>query len=368
MNSKHLTGNRRVYAFDLLKFFAIAAIVLHHYQQITHAVDMPGIDWYGGSFYWGNLVELFFIISGFFTYSSIRRVREGGTFGGFYLRKYLRFFPMLAISGFVCLLVQATYSYFFDGSYALHTTLWNVVASLSGFERWFDTALMINNPMWYISVLLLCMALFFVITRSAVRNKCSLFASYGLAAGGGLLMKALCESYGVSLPFCNVYIARGLICFFTGLLIAMFFRSSRFGGHIASNSLALVGAVGVVALFVVLYIMKPSLISRGDPNVLYYSLCFIIYPALMVICNHDLVRRITASDKLSFLGGAAYNMYVWHVPLIILFMMMANIIGFSFANAAAMYGFLVICFVFGCLSSRFIDGPISKRIYHWLSE
>ena len=54
----------RYYNLDLIKSIAAVFIVFHHYQQMAN-VKFDGINFFGGSFYWGYLVELFFLISGF---------------------------------------------------------------------------------------------------------------------------------------------------------------------------------------------------------------------------------------------------------------------------------------------------------------
>lgn len=364
----HTASAQRVYSFDILKFLAICAIVLHHYQQVTHTSRVVGINWYGGSFYWGNLVELFFIISGFFAFRSIARIKDCGSFYSFYSKKYFRFLPMLIICGIVCLIVQICYARVFDASIFANATFWNVAASLFGIERWLDTALMVNNPMWYISVLLLCLAVFFVITKVAVSKDNSPLIYYGIAIGGGLFMKTVCESYSFSAPLFNTYIARGLICFFLGLVIALAFNHPCIGKKIKESPVVLFASIVVTVGYIVLYAFAPTIIQGGNSFNLYYSLCFIFYPCLMLICNHQAIRKITSSDRLSFLGGVAYNMYVWHVPLIVSFMALLTICGISFNTTKAMYLFLLLCFVFGCLSNRFIDKPIAARINHALKS
>ena len=49
---------------DIIKVIATIIIVFHHYQQVT-GVIFDGINFYGGKFPFGYVVELFFIISGY---------------------------------------------------------------------------------------------------------------------------------------------------------------------------------------------------------------------------------------------------------------------------------------------------------------
>lgn len=67
-----MPGNKaqRYYLLDVVKIFAVWIIMLHHFQQVFD-VKFPYVNFYGGTFNCGYLVELFFMISGFLAiYSS----------------------------------------------------------------------------------------------------------------------------------------------------------------------------------------------------------------------------------------------------------------------------------------------------------
>ena len=57
---------RAIPGLDVLKIVAITLIVFHHYQQVFEC-DLGALAFYGGEFYFGRLVELFFMVSGFLT-------------------------------------------------------------------------------------------------------------------------------------------------------------------------------------------------------------------------------------------------------------------------------------------------------------
>ena len=61
-------SQKREGSLDLLKFLATCCIVMHHFQQITGAFFEGHLNFYSGNFYWGYLVELFFLVSGYFAY------------------------------------------------------------------------------------------------------------------------------------------------------------------------------------------------------------------------------------------------------------------------------------------------------------
>lgn len=74
-------GNTKanVDGLDLIKAVSITLIVFHHYQQ-SFSSTFNGVNFYGGSFYFGFIVELFFMISGFVAvYSYSPDARWGGT-------------------------------------------------------------------------------------------------------------------------------------------------------------------------------------------------------------------------------------------------------------------------------------------------
>ena len=53
------------YTLDLLKFALSLLIFVHHFQLISE-IRFSVINFNDGRFYFGYLVELFFVISGFF--------------------------------------------------------------------------------------------------------------------------------------------------------------------------------------------------------------------------------------------------------------------------------------------------------------
>ena len=65
--------------FDLIKGIATVLIVFHHYQQVMDC-RFSGVNFFGGWFYFGVIVELFFVISGVFAEytEKLQQMRGGG--------------------------------------------------------------------------------------------------------------------------------------------------------------------------------------------------------------------------------------------------------------------------------------------------
>ena len=89
---------KRNVAIDLLRVIAATLIVLHHYQQGVD-ITFEHIKFYGGTFNFAYLVELFFLISGVMVYKSV--LDDHITFKEFMSRRTNRIIPLLAISVFV---------------------------------------------------------------------------------------------------------------------------------------------------------------------------------------------------------------------------------------------------------------------------
>ena len=68
---------------DFIKVIATILLVLHHFQQIMN-VRFSYINFFGGRFYIGNLVEMFFIISGICACHWIEGINGKSRFKTFY--------------------------------------------------------------------------------------------------------------------------------------------------------------------------------------------------------------------------------------------------------------------------------------------
>ena len=156
---------QRYYNLDLIKVVASILIVFHHYQQLSGAV-FDGVNFFGGGrFYWGYLVELFFVISGFVMASSnnqeksiIRR----------FVEKCIRIYPGTILACTAAIVIAYT-GYFLHGEFLStsvdYMSVGTIIASYTlTFCGWcFNSGLGINNPTWYLCVLLLYYILYYVI-------------------------------------------------------------------------------------------------------------------------------------------------------------------------------------------------------------
>lgn len=101
-------------ALDLLKIFATVIILLHHFQQLFN-VSYGNVKFCSEIFDFGIMVELFFIISGYFTYKWSDRIVNGETeFGTWIKKKCTRLLPMMGIAAIAFEMLIFVYKHIYD--------------------------------------------------------------------------------------------------------------------------------------------------------------------------------------------------------------------------------------------------------------
>lgn len=167
---------KRIFILDTLKIIATILIVFHHYQQILN-IEFNKINFFGGKFYFGHLVELFFLISGFLMFNYIEKIKQGLSFEEFFINRLKRLLPLMTIGAISYESLIYFYSRIF-GEKLLESELdfflgggETIISSFGIQAGWSFENPMINNLMWYVSVLILCYIIFYVITKiSIIRN------------------------------------------------------------------------------------------------------------------------------------------------------------------------------------------------------
>jgi peptidoglycan/LPS O-acetylase OafA/YrhL len=204
---------------SVIKIISTILIIFHHYQQTTGLRLKNFINFYGGRIYFGYIVELFFIISGFLTYSYITRIKEQHiNFDKFYTKKYLRFYPHIIISIVVYLIINYIYKLKY-GNYDFIKSInfFDFLISSIGIQSWVifkDPGY--NNPLWYVSVLMFCYIVFYFvcyISKHFNTNGNILFLFV-------ILIGLYIVNQKISFLFLNNYLYRGYVSFFIGLFIA----------------------------------------------------------------------------------------------------------------------------------------------------
>lgn len=344
--------NDRSFSLDFLKIIATICIVFHHYQQVTGAVFENGINFWSGVFYWGYLVEFFFVLSGYFVYKYIDKIKKGLSFRRFYCMRAFRLLPLVAISALVyevllCIYTEIIGKNWFD----ITPTLWGIIITALGIQDgWCFSNPCVNNPTWYISVLLLCYILFwFVIflSKKYNLNENILFIII-IFIGCGIV------TYGINFPFLNQSSARGYYAFFTGVLLAEFLDKYKVTKQTLYSSMAII--VGLTFLIVV----KNDYISKG----IVFVMTFVYYPALVVVFESTLLKRFFRLKLWGELSKISFGVYIWHNPMFLLMYIICDVFGWNvdFGCVRNMLFFAFFSEALGIISYYFLEKKIAEKI------
>lgn len=350
----------RNFALDFLKIFATFAIVFHHYQQISGVYFTNHLNFYGSRFNWGYMVELFFILSGYFMRKHISQISNGDySLGAWLGRKAKRLLPLVAVSAICYEGINVIYTqvfgkyFFFDRAF----TIWGVIITALGIQTGgVFVNPFVNNPTWYISVLLICYLAFYLFTRLSGKLRCSAIYFY-IAM---ILLGFAITTYEIQLPFLNAYTARGYKSFFCGLLLARY-----------TNSYGITKKESFISAFVIAFLccffaLKPRYLLRELDNIL----CFIFYPSIIILCETKFVKKIFCYSFWGIWSQISFNVYIWHLPLYPLVSVVVNWLGIhpDISQVSTMYAYLILAELIGAFSFYHIEQPLNRLVDHILVE
>lgn len=333
----------RYYNLDIIKAIAALLIVFHHYQQVS-GVKFQWVNFYGGVIYFGNLVELFFLISGFVM--AVSNKKGKGVLRKF-IDKCIRIYPstILACSA---LIITVYIGYFLLGEF-IHTSAdyTNIVTIISSylliFSGWFlNIGLGINNPTWYLCVLLLCYIIYYTIEVISEKTGINENIVYFLVA----LISFIGKYVGQSSPFFYIANKRGYTCFFLGILLYNLIVQKNTKKQIWK---VIVGLIVVTAIGV----WKWGIGSWG-------VIVLFLHPLIVLIAVN--IRQVT-NPILSVWGAASYQVYLWHIPCFIFLRLIGRLIGIQIVHS---YLTMIIftCFVeiVAFFIYKYYEVPVTKKL------
>ena len=345
----------RLYSLDFLKIAATILILFHHYQQ-TLGVRFDGINFYGGDFYFGWVVEFFFLLSGFFMVKYVDMICSGTSFLDFFKKRFIRLFPMLAISSVAYEIIYKVYLVYSGELTNDHLSLFGTLITASGLNiGWCFSYIEVNGPMWYVSVLLLCYAEFYYVTWLSKRLEADPYILYVLVIMIGI---GVC-TYEINLPFFNMYSARGQYSFFYGLLFGRFALRHLLESEKSNWKLQLLClcTVGILSY----------LIATNDALVSYeikYILVFLYYPALIILFLSRPMCRLFDNLVIRELGQISFDVFVFHSPLLLLVLYLYAKTNYAFRieQYRIMFLITIVFFLVGTVFHYCLELPINKAI------
>lgn len=232
-------------------------------------------------------------------------------------------------------------------AYRSHTafpyTLWACLAGMFGFGSWFSQSLVLNNPTWYISVLLLCYAVFYFAVFLSKRLHVHANSTFLVTVTIGVLMCHVCSTYNnFSMPLFSMSIGRGLICFFLGLLL----RSAMDTYKIHEKTPVVLTCAVYLTLFVIAYVKFPAFLSSN----LHYLLCFTVFPSVLLLFKSIPMQKLCSGKLFSCLGNISYHTFMWHVFVLVVSIQIFGALQFPVTSPAAGYISLILALLAGALS------------------
>lgn len=312
------------------------------------------INYCNGRFYWGYVVELFFVISGFVTYRYIAKIEKGLSFEQFITRRAGRLLPLVAVSAIFYEVILFFYVNILGKTwFGINVTLFGTLITTLGIQDgWVFSNPCVNNPVWYISVLLLCYVVFYVVTKAHKHLPVHYLYLLIVLIGCGTLQ------WGINLPFLNSSSARGYYAFFTGLLLAM-----------AKNKLKVSTRVKhVIAILCWCYVIVfPILIWKGNDLVerdLVFNLTFVYYPALIIAIQSGFAKKIFGHPIWGRIGKFQYDVFIWHNPLYLVMYLTMEIFSFTinFQNRWTMFAYCAVSEIVGLLSYYILEKPLHRLV------
>ena len=186
-------------------------------------VDFKYVNFADGMISFGTIVEFFFIISGFLCAQKIKETREI-SFESFMRKKIRRLYPMAVLS-VLCITLLMLFDFFAFGRFEN--------GLIPDVFKFFNSTLItfsggavkvgrgINNPLWYVSVLMLCYIVFYCLLQISEKNGIKEIYLFILVCSLGIGI----HDYEISLPFLNESSGRGYAAFFYGTILYYIYKN-----------------------------------------------------------------------------------------------------------------------------------------------
>lgn len=344
---------KRVESLDFLKFVSATIIIFHHFQM-RFQYENRIIDFSNGPIRYGLIVELFFMISGMLTELNYDKYRQQGL-GEFVKGRILRLYPMMIMAClFFCLCdfiyLKETGTWFED--WRTQRSLYIVIASMTGIFKGGaigDVAWGCNNPTWYISVLIVCYIFYRLILSAEKRFYVNRIYFYVAMVFLGLSIR----TYVINLPFMNLDISRGYYSYFGGILFLHLYEWMK---HWLSSKCRIVFSLLVIVMFVWCGLYHPAFILDHD----WFNFTFLLFPSILLFTETLFETCRLRCNKI--LGAISYEMYLWHLPFIVLIKLFEKREFIVPSNDGYMLLFWGGVIVWGCIIYKFVEIPLNKII------
>lgn len=350
---------------NILRIFSAAFIAFVYHYGILYGAQ-PYCDRLGMSYLYqfaGYGVELFFAVSGFVLYYSYyNRIRNAEqSFGTFMLGRIIRIYPVMVLTVIVAAIGQWI-SLFCYGHVATldigdgRNTLAAFILNLLGVQcGWFANhdSMSINGPTWFISIIMICYMIFFLILKYCGKNK----TKENVCFIGIMLLGVYLYVKPMEFPLLYGSCGRGYLNFFFGVMLA---KAVEKIDTTRKRGCIVVLAVIAIALYYVMY-RKQNL---GNMDL---AVSILFDGALILLfTNVSLIRKIADNKLVDYLGKISFSVYLWNIPIAIWVYLVQEMSGWNipFAGREFFWMHMVVSVVIAIMTYELYE----KKITRWLKK
>lgn len=312
--------DNKIQGLNIIKIVACVIIICHHYQQYMNLYFVGKVNFFNGNFYFGYVVDLFFMISGMLAYHTY--TCRGGIrpFGEYMKSKFLKFFPISFIS-LTTLYVFEWIVYLFSGEsyfWKLPTLVDYVLSLLFLDSGWgFGKLVPDTRITWYISILLILYALFWLACKMCEKKQIQIehISFLCIIFGSAILFKEdelLFREY----PIVNNSFARGIVSFYIGILVYTLLKKH-------TKIMKLYAYVGflLTSVFMIYDYLKTASIANPLLGSAYWACILVLYPSILIIfTTSKFIGKLSSFALIDELGKLTFPVYIYQANFIVFYM------------------------------------------------
>lgn len=303
----------RILSIDSLKGIAclVIAFLWHYLNMQPKGQGMPLQSVFGIFYDYGQyFVELFFMISGFvMAYCYKDKIMDGEDFLPYIVKRYKHLYPTFFTTLMFMTVMEVFYNAITGSFYVYKVSVWHFILNLLCIQTgWLTTDQSFNGPAWCISVEIFLYILFYIATKFSKNDK-----NIYVIINGILFVFATVMIYlgGGSYPILNMFMMRGVSCFFAGVLLCELndWLETDLKQKIANGLL-----IGLVVFRFALHFSTYSFWENESTG----RLCLILFEwpiILFGVINCLPLRKVMEIRPLQFLGSISMDIFLWHVPV-----------------------------------------------------
>lgn len=308
-------------------------------------------------------VELFFCLSGFVIYqayfSRIADKEQPLPFKEYLYKRVARIFPLFWATTLVAWVLQ-WFNLFTKGENFLmgENDLHHLFISLFGLHNVSGvvTAPSFNSPAWFLSSVMVCYVIFYVLARVLKSN--FIYGCVGMVIFGTIVV----HSYLLAdIPFIGLSMGRGYLSFFWGVLLSMFIKHHE--GK--SRRMPLVIGAVLVALWVWCFYFHSGLL--GD---FYTTATFYVCTGTIFIAVYSkVISRVLELKVFQILGAVSFSIYLWNFPTDMVFDIIQRYFEcFDYASVSFWLLHLVISLVIPFASHYLLEPVLNRKFADFIKK